>query len=124
MIKRVLILDDDTDILFICKYILEHAGWEVHTRTTCNDILNVASDVQPHLIIMDNWIPDTGGMVATQTLKKSPEHKDIPVIYFSANHDIRNLSIKAGANTYLEKPFDIVRFEELINEVMNGQYNS
>lgn len=118
MIKRVLILDDDTDILFICRYILEEGGWEVHTRTDCNNIIQKVSEVEPHLIIMDNWIPDTGGMIATQILKKNPEFKSIPVIYFSANHDVRSLSLEAGAETYLEKPFDISRLEEIIEEVM------
>ena len=117
MPKRILIFDDDIDILSICTYILEQLGWEVHTRLDCNNILEVIKEVAPYVILMDNWIPNTGGIVATQTIKAHPEFKSIPVIYFSANNDIKNLSLKAGADTYLEKPFDISQFEHVINSV-------
>ncbi len=117
MPKKILIFDDDSDILSICTYILQELGWEVHTRLDCNNILDVVKKVKPDVILMDNWIPDTGGIIATQTIKADPVFKTIPVIYFSANHDIKNLSIQAGADTYLEKPFDISQFEEIINSV-------
>ncbi len=115
MVKRILILDDDTDILTICVFILEDLGWEVHTRTNCINILDTVSEVQPSVILMDNWIPETGGVVATRLIKGHNNFKNIPVIYFSANHDIKNLSEQAGADTYLEKPFDISHFEKKIN---------
>ena len=83
MAKRILIFDDDTDILSICSYILEEQGWEVHTRTHCNNIIETLEEVQPNVILMDNWIPDTGGIVATQLIKEHDEFKAIPVIYFS-----------------------------------------
>lgn len=117
MQRRILIFDDDNDILSICTYILQELGWEVHTRLNCNNILEVIKEVIPNVILMDNWIPDTGGIVATQLIKAHPDFKSIPVIYFSANHDIKNLSVQAGADTYLEKPFDILQFEQIINSV-------
>ncbi len=107
MSKRVLICDDDPDILSICKYILEESGLEVHTRMTCNDILEVIDEVCPDVILMDNWIPDTGGIIATRIIKKHPVYSKIPVIYFSANTDIKLLAKDAGADSYLAKPFDI-----------------
>lgn len=117
MRKRILILDDDTDILSICTYILEEQGWEVHTRSHCNQIIEIVKEVTPDIILMDNWIPDTGGIVATQIIKAHPDYRHIPIIYFSANHDIAQLSREAGADTYLEKPFDIGQFEAIINSV-------
>ena len=123
MPKKILILDDDSDILSICTYILEELGWEVTTRTNCNNVLEFVRQVQPQVILMDNWIPDTGGIIATQTIKADPELRSIPIIYFSANHDIENLSREAGADTYLEKPFDISQFEEVINSAMLNHSN-
>ena len=120
MQKRILILDDDTDILSICTYILEELGWEVHTRTVCTDIINIVKETKPDVILMDNWIPDTGGVIATQTIKANTEYRKIPVIYFSANHDIKNLSKEAGADSFLEKPFDIIQFEQVINSVTSS----
>ncbi|WCT12222.1 response regulator [Mucilaginibacter jinjuensis] len=116
--KKIIIFDDDEDILSICSYILEEQGWEVHTFTDCNNIVEKVSSVNPAVILMDNWIPDAGGIIATQTLKKSEELKHIPVIYFSANSDIQLLAEHAGAETYLAKPFDLEDLEQIINTVL------
>ena len=116
--KRVIIFDDDEDILSICTYILEEKDWDVHTFTNCNDILEKVSGLEPDVILMDNWIPDMGGMQATQMLKSDSQLKNIPVIYFSANNDIHTLATNAGADSYLAKPFDIDELETVISKVL------
>lgn len=116
--KKIVIFDDDEDILSICAYILEEQGWEVHTYTDCNNITEKVSSIMPSVILMDNWIPDAGGIVATQTLKSNEDLKSIPVVYFSANSDIQLLADNAGAETYLAKPFDLDELEKTINEVL------
>ncbi|PWK72480.1 two-component system cell cycle response regulator DivK [Mucilaginibacter oryzae] len=116
--KKIIIFDDDEDILSICSYILEEQGWEVHTYNDCNNIVERVSAILPDVIMMDNWIPDLGGIIATQTLKKTEALKDIPVIYFSANSDIQILASHAGAQTYLAKPFDLDDLERVINRVI------
>jgi DNA-binding response OmpR family regulator len=116
--KKIVIFDDDEDILSICAYILEEQGWEVFTFTDCNNIVEKVSPILPTVILMDNWIPDVGGIVATQTLKKDEALKNIPVVYFSANSDIQLLADQAGAETYLAKPFDLEELEKTINDVL------
>jgi DNA-binding response OmpR family regulator len=116
--KKIIIFDDDEDILSICSYILEEQGWEVHTFTDCNNIVEKVSGISPDVILMDNWIPDAGGIIATQTLKKDDQLKNIPVVYFSANSDIQLLADHAGAETYLAKPFDLEELERVIKTVL------
>jgi DNA-binding response OmpR family regulator len=116
--KRVIIFDDDEDILSICTYILEEQGWQVNTFTDCNDIIDKVSAIEPDVILMDNWIPDMGGMMATQVLKGNNKLKNTPVIYFSANNDIHTLAQNAGADGYLAKPFDIDELSRIINKVV------
>ena len=118
MTKKVLICDDDTDILSICTYILEKQGFEVTTSVHCNNILDIVKGVQPNVILMDNWIPDAGGIVASQTIKNSDEFKNIPIVYFSANNDIKALAAKAGADAFLPKPFDLEELENIIKELV------
>ena len=115
--QKVIIFDDDEDILSICNYILQEQGWEVHTYTDCNNIVEKVTGIMPNVILMDNWIPDAGGIVATQTLKSNNALKTIPVVYFSANSDIQLLAQQAGAETYLAKPFDLDELERVINKV-------
>ena len=116
--RKIIIFDDDEDILSICSYVLEEEGWEVFTFTDCNYITQRVSEIRPKVILMDNWIPDSGGIVATQELKRSPELKGIPVIYFSANSDIQTLAGQAGAEAYLTKPFDLHDLEKTIESVL------
>ncbi len=116
--KKIVIFDDDEDILSICSYILEEQGWKVFSFTDCNDIAEKVSSILPDVILMDNWIPDDGGIIATQILKKTDGLKEIPVVYFSANSDIELLANHAGAETYLAKPFDLEELERVIGTVL------
>lgn len=116
MPKKVLIFDDNTDILELCSLILETAGYEIKTSETSNNIEEQVLNFMPDLIFMDNWLPDVGGINATQTLKKNPKLNKIPVIYFSANNDVKNLANTAGADGYLAKPFDIYELESLVKK--------
>jgi len=116
--RKIIIFDDDEDILSICNYVLHEQGWEVHTFTDCNNIVEKVSGIMPNVILMDNWIPDVGGITATKTLKGTEKLNDIPVIYFSANSDIQLLANQAGAETYLAKPFDLDELERIINTVV------
>jgi CheY-like chemotaxis protein len=116
--KKIIIFEDDEDILSVCTYVLEEQGWEVHVFTDCNQIIDKVTSVMPDVILMDNWIPDTGGIVATQTLKSNDALKNIPVVYFSANSDIQLLAKQAGAEAYLAKPFDLEDMERIIDGVL------
>ena len=116
--RKIIIFDDDEDILSICNYVLQEQGWEVHTFTDCNNIVERVAGIMPNVILMDNWIPDVGGITATKTLKSTEKLNDIPVIYFSANSDIQLLAKQAGAETYLAKPFDLDELERIINTVV------
>jgi two-component system alkaline phosphatase synthesis response regulator PhoP len=114
MNKKVFIFDDNTDILDLCTLILEDAGYEIKTSATSNDIVTQVAAYMPDIIFMDNWLPDVGGIEATQELKRHPDLKHIPVIYFSANNDVSVLAQQAGADSYLSKPFDIHMLEEMV----------
>jgi DNA-binding response OmpR family regulator len=105
--KKLVIFDDDEDLLSICSYFLEQSGWQVSTFTDCTQIIERVSEIAPDVILMDNWIPEEGGITATRALKASDQLKHIPVVYFSANSDIEKLCAEAGADGYLAKPFDL-----------------
>jgi len=112
--KKVFIFDDNTDILELCTFILEDAGYEIKTSSTSNNIIEQVMAYIPDIIFMDNWLPDVGGIDATRALKSDEILKNIPVIYFSANNDVMSLADQAGADGYLSKPFDIQELENII----------
>ena len=114
--KKVFVFDDNADILELCTIILEDAGFEVKTSSTSNQIVDQVMACMPDIIFMDNWLPDVGGIDATRELKGHPSLKNIPVIYFTANNDVKSLAEQAGADGYLSKPFDIQELENIINK--------
>jgi len=116
--KKIIIFDDDEDILSICSYILEEDGWQVTVFPDCNNLIDHISTIKPDVILMDNWIPDEGGIVATQLIKATKSLQHIPVVYFSANSDIETLAATAKADMYLPKPFDLDKLKEILTKAL------
>ena len=73
----------------------------------------------PDVILMDNWIPDIGGIKATRLIKESDRFQQIPVIFFSANNDVTEMAANAGAEFSLQKPFDISELENIVVKAAN-----
>jgi len=114
MNKRVLILDDDLDILQICTIVLKKKGFDVMTLNHSNQVLEQVSSYHPDVILMDNWIPGPGGIEATRMLKTNAATQNIPVIFFSANSNVTQLAREAQADYFLQKPFDISELEAIV----------
>ncbi len=121
MANKLMIFDDDKDILSICTFIFKRLGWEVSSSLNCNDIVNKVTAENPDVILMDNWIPEEGGITATRLLKEHESLKQIPVIYFSANRDVEALAREAGADNYIKKPFDLKEFENMVTSLGNNR---
>lgn len=114
--KRVLVCDDDKEILEVLDLILRGAGWEVTTSEHVNGIIELIANSNPSVIVMDNWIPDTGGIIATQHIKSHPVYRSIPVVYSTANDNINQLAKQAGADLAIGKPFDLADFEQIMEQ--------
>ena len=120
--KRILIFDDDKSILDVFTIIFSENGYEVEVSETSHNIIERVADFRPHLILMDNWIPDIGGIEAVKLLRNHREFKDIPVIYISANSDINSLAKKAEADDYLAKPFELQILEKKVEKFLGANY--
>ena len=118
---KVLICDDDRDFLSFYKLALEELGMIVYPREHCRKIVEMLDEIQPDVILMDNWIPDAGGIVTTRLIKNHPSYKDIPVLYISANPDTKILANEAGADSYLVKPFDIMTLKASIMQLCDSK---
>jgi DNA-binding NtrC family response regulator len=121
MVKRILIFDDDQTIQWIMKFIMEEKGWEVISFNQCNDAVLQIRTYQPAIIMMDNNIPDHGGVFAVKNIKQQVDLRHIPIIYFTAHNNIKALSAEAGANAYLAKPFDLKKLSDLIEHLTPKQ---
>ncbi len=109
-----MIYDDDADLLEICSLILQSKNFEVITKDSCSGIINDLNQHRPDVVLMDNWIPDMGGVKATRLIKSSEKFQHTPVIFFSGNIDVCELASEAGADYSLQKPFDIAELESIV----------
>ena len=116
---RVMIFDDDADLIQVCSIVLKSKNYEVLGFYKCTDILKEVKLFSPDVILMDNWIPDSGGVKATQQIKNDFMLKTIPVVFFSANDRVQNLAAEAGAEFYLQKPFEIEELETVVSKAIS-----
>jgi len=115
---RIIIYDDDTDILLVTSVILQRKGYEVMCREDCRTLHTDLETFQPAVILMDNWMPDMSGVQAIQHIKAQDAFKHIPVIFFSANSNVEELAREAGADNLLKKPFDIQALQQMIVQLV------
>lgn len=114
--KKILIFDDDKSILEVFTIIFAENGYDVEMSETSHDIIERVEAFKPDLILMDNWIPEIGGIKALKLLRNHQDFKNIPVIYVSANSDIASLAKTAQANDYIAKPFDLIELETKVEK--------
>jgi DNA-binding response OmpR family regulator len=115
MSKKILVVDDEPDLLKVTLIRLKKTGYEVYSGEDGREVLDIARRVIPDLIILDVYLPGFNGDDVAKILKKDDELKHIPIILISAT--TRTLDVKArecGADGYLIKPFEP---EELIGIV-------
>ena len=116
MKKKVLIFDDDADILEVCTILLEDNGFEAYTQNNCEDVVQKLDHVLPDIILMDNKIPPNGGVPASKMIRASSQYSKLPIVFFSANQDVARLAMEAGADNYIEKPFDLEKLVGMVRK--------
>lgn len=115
VMKRILLIDDERDILHVAEKILEKK-YEVHTVSHLEDPVNLVLNIKPHLVLIDVSIPGIGGEEAVRLLKENDETQNVPVFLFSANSEIKNIATNVGADGYLTKPFKINELKRFIDK--------
>jgi DNA-binding response OmpR family regulator len=108
MKEKILILDDDIDILEILTLILTDSGYEILGLSDGEKIFEEIKNFEPNLILMDVMLGNMDGLSICKAIKEKSQYKDLPVILISATHDMNEfLDLQGSPNDYLEKPFDI-----------------
>ena len=103
---KILLIDDEADILEFVKYNLEKDGYEVHTASNGAEGLQVALTVKPHLILLDMMMPVLDGIETCKAIRQSPILKNVMVVFLSAvgSEETQLQGYDAGADDYINKP--------------------
>ena len=106
MAYRILLIDDEADILEFVKYNLEKDGYEVFTASNGAEGLEVALKVKPHLILLDMMMPVLDGIETCKAIRQSPTLKNVMVVFLSAvgTEETMVQGHGVGADDYINKP--------------------
>lgn len=116
MKKRILMVDDEVDIVDIVKIYLEEKGYEVICAYNGEEALKLTKEEKPDLIILDILMPGTDGFEVCRRLKEKKETMFIPIIFLTAKDELSDKwsGLFMGAFAYITKPFDE---EGLLNKI-------
>jgi two-component system, cell cycle response regulator DivK len=127
MATKILLIDDAEDHLLICKYVLEHRGYEVLTVCGVDSferLLETILSFGPDIIFTDQDMPGIQGDEVIRMVKNVSQFSHIPVIYFSGCENIEARTRQAGADGYLPKPLKIAPFLGIIAKYAGGNGGS
>lgn len=107
--KKVLIVDDDQDGLYILNLMLKKLEYVVTTASDGQEAVDKTREIDPDIIIMDVMMPNMNGFEACEIIKSDPRGKFIPIILLTAKDELTSKieGLDVGADEYLTKPYDI-----------------
>lgn len=103
---KILLVDDEPDILEFLSYNIEREGFEVHTAQNGKEAIEIARKVKPHLIILDVMMPEMDGVETCDAIRNDPVIKNTIVAFLTArSEDYSQIAgFEAGADDYIAKP--------------------
>ncbi len=107
MAKRILVIDDEPDLIQLLSIFLGKAGFEVYGAYSGQQALTIFEQIAPDLVICDLVMPVMDGAATVQALRAHPHAQSVPIIILSARgqtDDVKQ-ALAAGANDYITKPF-------------------
>ena len=119
---KILIVEDEKDVLELIRYNLNKAGYETETALTGWQALDQAIEFQPDLILLDIMLPEIDGLEVCENLKDNSITKNIPVVMLTAKDTEQDIieGLKTGASDYLTKPFSprvlLARIKDILRQ--------
>jgi two-component system phosphate regulon response regulator PhoB len=113
--KKILVVENDTDTSELMEHVLDNAGYKVirsDIKIPMDDLLKI----NPALILLDHYLTDGYGGDYCAEIKTNHHTKHIPVVLVSAVHKLEKVSEAACADGFIKKPFDIVLLQETIKK--------
>ena len=120
--KRILVVDDEEDIVKLVKMYLEYHHYEVITAKDGQEGLEKVKTEKPDLIVLDLMLPKMNGYKVCGLLKKDTRYAKIPVVMFTAKAQEKDVKLgqEVGADAYITKPFEpevlLAKIKELLKE--------
>ena len=120
MAKRILVVDDDENILSLERTILEQKGFAVTTADSGAEALEVLGKEDFDLVLLDVMMPEIDGFTVCRRIKEDPRTKELPVIFLTAKGGGEALAegFESGAIMYINKPFTANKLLTIVNTML------
>ena len=120
--RKVLVVDDEPDVLLLCRVNLEFEGYEVVEASDGERAMEQVRAERPDIVLLDVMMPKMDGWQVLAAIKDDPELKDIPVVMLTAKvqdqDQIRGWS--SGAAEYITKPFSPLALSQVLQDVLDN----
>ena len=116
--RTVLIVEDEEDIRYLLRAVLESEGFRVVEATTGKDAVSRAAEIAPQLILMDISLPLLDGLSATRQIRAEEALRQVPIVAVSAYHTARRRAIRAGCSDLIGKPVDIEELRAVVRRLV------
>ncbi len=125
MTKRILVVDDDENILSLERTILEQKGFDVTAAAGGAEALKLLSGQAFDLVLLDVMMPEIDGFTVCRKIKEDPRLKDVPVIFLTAKGGGEALAegFESGAVMYINKPFTANKLLTIVNTMLESGSN-
>jgi DNA-binding response OmpR family regulator len=116
---RILVIDDEPDVLLLCRVNLEYEGHEVIEAASGGEGIELALRHTPDLIVLDVMLPERDGFFVLRRLQQHRETSEVPVIFLTAKaqEDDQIRGFLAGAADYVTKPFSPLALNEAVRRI-------
>ena len=113
-----MVIDDNEDILYMLQAMLKIKGYKVSIKMTMDDLEPAISQLSPDIILMDMLLSGADGREVCRKLKANPFFAAIPIIMISAHPEAKIKCMEAGADFFLEKPFEMSEIFEAVSNAL------
>jgi CheY-like chemotaxis protein len=123
MSKRILVVDDDENILSLERTILEQKGFDVTAAAGGGEALKLLAGQVFDLVLLDVMMPEIDGFTVCRKIKEDPRLKDVPVIFLTAKGGGEALAegFESGAVMYINKPFTANKLLTIVNTMLESR---
>jgi len=122
MAKRVLLIEDEPNIIEAISFILTRDGWTVHTHSDGETAADRVRQLPPDMIILDVMLPGRSGFDILRDLRADPQTETIPVMMLTARGQTkdREMAMRLGASHFMTKPFSNAEVLENVRSLVEG----
>jgi len=123
MKKRILVIEDNEQNLYLIRFLLENAGYEVLEAMESQEGILMAQTVSPKMILLDIQLPGMDGYGVARYLRSLKEMDHIPIVAVTSHAmpGDREKAMKSGCNGYIEKPIDPDTFLETMEKYFSKE---